>query len=373
MKYLITILLFLSCNKPMQQDIPVSGVLPDAPNNAQVLISEGFIKPTSSTTFALRGKPLKGDRSAPSVSFLNPTGGTSVGGSVLISILATDNVGVTATSISINGIKVASGTSYQWNTAGYESGLHTITATASDAAGNTRSISISVTINAIIVDPPPNPSTEVSLKMPPVANQGSEGTCVAFSVGYAARSADWYYRTGATSYSFTTNVFSPEHLYNQVKFEEGCLSGTAMQIALDYIIANGIVTYASMPYTSGDCSLQPTAAQIAEATTYKISGYNKIYTTDRAMIRSMINGNKPVIISIAGDQSFITAKTGFVWRVYSGSGYIAHSVVICGYDDSKNAWKIMNSFGTGWGDAGYSWIDYDFFPTRTGTWCYTIM
>jgi hypothetical protein len=39
-------------------------------------------------------------------------------------------------------------------------------------------------------------------------------------------------------------------------------------------------------------------------------------------------------------------------------------MVIAGYDDSKGpngAFRIINSWGTGWGGSGYAWIDYNFF------------
>jgi hypothetical protein len=367
--FIIFLLLLASCSKGVQevQEQRMGGLIEDKPNNVPVLVSKGFINPPS---IALRGKPVKGDKSTPTVSFISPANGASVTGTVTISFSATDNIGVVSTSLSINGLPVSSGTSFQWNTTGLPSGLYVITATATDAVGLSTSVSITVTINTIIVTPPPA-STEVSLDMPPVGNQGSEGSCVAFAVGYAARSVDWYYRTGATTYSYSANVFSPEHLYNQVKFWD-CYSGSAMQPALDYIMQNGIITWQSMPYVAGDCSLQPTATQIQEAANYKINGYHKIYTADKAMIKQMIAEKKAVIISIAGDNSFMQAKAGFVWKQYSGSGYINHCVVICGYDDAKNAWKIMNSWSTNWGDAGFSWIDYDFFPTRTGTYCYAI-
>ncbi len=38
---------------------------------------------------------------------------------------------------------------------------------------------------------------------------------------------------------------------------------------------------------------------------------------------------------------------------------IDHGVVICGWDDSKNAWLIKNSWGTTWGEDGYGWVDYN--------------
>ncbi|HKB44417.1 MAG TPA: C1 family peptidase, partial [Chitinophagaceae bacterium] len=279
-------------------------------------------------------------------------------------------------SINIDNTVVSTSNSYSLNTANYAAGYHTIKATALDAAGNQGSSSITVLVNVTVVPPPPA-INGVSLVMPTPGNQGGEGCCIAFSVGYAARSAEQYYRTNAGSYSNSTNIFSPEFLYNQVKFGSDCGSGTSMQTALDFIVANGICSYQSMPYSgTNGCSLLPTTTQLSEALNYKISTYSKISILDRTAIKAMISQHHPVIITILADNSFVNATTGFVWKTFSGSGNLPHSVAICGYDDSKNAYKIMNSWGTTWGDSGFSWIDYDFFETGGHTagngYCYVI-
>jgi hypothetical protein len=318
-----------------------------------------------------------GDITAPVVSISSPGDGTSYDANTTISInsAASDNVGISSLSLSIDGTVVSTSTSssfsYAWNTGTAGSGVHSITATAKDAAGNQSVKSVSVTINTVVIEP--TPVSGIRLNMPPVLNQGSEGSCVAFAIGYAARSAEQFYRTGASSYSNSINTFSPEFLYNQIKFSTDCNSGAAMQTALDFIKLNGICTYQSMPYSSTNgCSLLPSLTQSTEALNFKIATYAKLYCTDKAAIKSMIAQNHPVIINVIADNSFIAAKPGFIWKSYSGSGSLAHCIVICGYDDAKNAYLVMNSWGTGWGDAGYSWIDYDFFITRTGTYCYAI-
>jgi hypothetical protein len=303
-----------------------------------------------------------GDIISPTVSFITPANQSSVTGTVNVSVNANDNVGVSSVIISIDNIVVSSSTSYSWNTSNFSAGNHTIKAVVKDAAGNQGSSSVIVMINTIIVQPPP--ASGVQLVMPPVGNQGGEGSCVAFGIGYAARSAEQYYRTNAVSYSNTTNVFSPEFLYNQVKFGSDCGSGTSMQTALDFIMAKGICSYQSMPYSSTNgCSLLPTTTQSSEALNYKISTYSKISILDRTAIKAMISQRHPVIITILADNSFVSARTGFIWKTFSGSGNLPHCIVICGYDDSKNAYKVMNSWGTTWGDAGFSWIDYNFFET----------
>jgi cathepsin L len=39
-------------------------------------------------------------------------------------------------------------------------------------------------------------------------------------------------------------------------------------------------------------------------------------------------------------------------------GRVNHAIVIVGWDDSKNAYLIKNSWGKDWGLNGYAWVDY---------------
>ena len=134
---------------------------------------------------------------APTVNILSPANQASVSGTVTISMSATDNVAVTFVNLSINNTVVSTTTSYSWNTSNLASGPYTITATAKDAAGNQGNKSITVTVNTVVVPPPPPPpASGVHITMPPVGNQGSEGACVPFAIGYAARSAVKYYQIG---------------------------------------------------------------------------------------------------------------------------------------------------------------------------------
>jgi C1A family cysteine protease len=41
-----------------------------------------------------------------------------------------------------------------------------------------------------------------------------------------------------------------------------------------------------------------------------------------------------------------------------------HAVMAIGYDDSKQMFKIRNSWGTRWGQAGHFWMPYDFITDR---------
>jgi|GEM_PF-2266183 len=222
-----------------------------------------------------------------------------------------------------------------------------------------------------VVLPPTSLPASYQLNMPPVGHQGSEGSCVAWATSYA-RACEEFYRTKAASYSQSTNVFSPEFIYNQTKIAEDCGSGTAFTLTLNLLVNKGVCSWQTMPYDIyNGCSLLPTPLQDTEASNYRIAIYSKVVETDRQAIKNMISNNHPVMIDVTIDGNFKSAFPGFIWNSYSGySGN--HSVVICGYDDAKNAYKVINSWGTAWGDAGYTWIDYDFFPTVSSNYVYVI-
>lgn len=55
---------------------------------------------------------------------------------------------------------------------------------------------------------------------------------------------------------------------------------------------------------------------------------------------------------------YFTAYKSGVFNEGSNTGTSNHAVNIVGWDNSKRAWLIRNSWGTGWGDQGYMWIEW---------------
>ena len=107
----------------------------------------------------------------------------------------------------------------------------------------------------------------------------------------------------------------------------------------------------------------PTSQQSTEALNYKIASYSKVYTSDITALKSLLASHRALLTSFSIDDNFKYAQPGYIWKGYAGTPSLVHAVAICGYDDSKNAFKIINSWGPSWGDQGYLWIDYDFFKT----------
>ncbi|MBP9836566.1 MAG: hypothetical protein KBC78_01895, partial [Candidatus Pacebacteria bacterium] len=99
------------------------------------------------------------DTTAPSVMINNPVNNSEVSDTVVVTVDATDNVGVSEVEILINGVPhgsvdTTSPYSFVWDTKSVTSGAYTITAIARDVAGNERESSVvNVTVNNVVVPP----------------------------------------------------------------------------------------------------------------------------------------------------------------------------------------------------------------------------
>lgn len=107
------------------------------------------------------------DTTAPTVSITSPAGGSTVSGTALVDVSATDNVGVSRVELRVNGTTVATDTAapfqFGWDTTKLANGTASVVAHAFDAAGNTKaSTTLSVNVaNGVAVDATP-PSVVIS-------------------------------------------------------------------------------------------------------------------------------------------------------------------------------------------------------------------
>ena len=108
---------------------------------------------TSSVTVSVVTPPS--DTTAPTVSITSPASGATVSGSVALAATASDNVGVTRVEFYADGTLVGTDASSPyagtWNATSATPGSHTIQARAYDAAGNTTtsSVTVSVTVPSV--------------------------------------------------------------------------------------------------------------------------------------------------------------------------------------------------------------------------------
>ena len=124
------------------------------------------------------------DTTAPTVSITSPASGATVSGSVALAATASDNVGVVRVEFYADGNLVGADTSspytVTWNASLAVPGSHTIQARAYDAAGNTTTSSVTVTV------PVPTDTTAPTVSITSPAS----GATVSGSVALAATASD---------------------------------------------------------------------------------------------------------------------------------------------------------------------------------------
>jgi hypothetical protein len=82
-------------------------------------------------------------------------------------------------------------------------------------------------------------------------------------------------------------------------------------------------------------------------------------------VKAALAQRKPVVAGIRLFENFRHLNgTNPVYNSASGAEIGGHAVTIVGYDDNRygGAFKFINSWTTNWGDNGFFWIPYNFYP-----------
>ena len=126
------------------------------------------------------------DATPPTVAMTAPAAGATVSGTAVVSVAASDNVGVVKVDLYVDGVYYVTDTtspySFAWDTTALPNGAHSLQAVASDAAGNGASTApISVTVANT---PPDTTAPTVSISSP------TAGATVSGTITVAANAAD---------------------------------------------------------------------------------------------------------------------------------------------------------------------------------------
>ncbi len=117
-----------------------------------------------------------------------------------------------------------------------------------------------------------------------------------------------------------------------------------------------------MPYTSGatgqDIACRATCPDASQRS-FKISGSStptRGSQNIQAVKQALQQG--PVVTTLTVYADFM-AYAGGVYKHTDGDYMGGHAISIVGYDDSKNAFIIRNSWSEEWGDKGFGYVAYD--------------
>jgi cathepsin L len=126
--------------------------------------------------------------------------------------------------------------------------------------------------------------------------------------------------------------------------------------AYQYLIDKGSAKEADYPYlaTKGTCKTGVQRPYKAAKWGY-VDGNVEIPSV--AAIKKALCDYGPLGVAVAVTSAFQAYKSGVFNE--GSTAQVNHGVTLVGWDDSKQAWRIKNSWGPGWGESGFMWIAYN--------------
>lgn len=182
----------------------------------------------------------------------------------------------------------------------------------------------------------------------PIKNQGQCGSCWAFGTTATLESA----------IKIANNLPDNIDLSEQVVVScsnAGSCNGGYSSTASSFIQTTGVPPESYYPYTAqnGTCSTTKAGWQTAA---YKISSFKSVASTVTDM-KNALNTTGPIVTSFNIYSDFYYYRSG-VYQYATGTYQGGHIVSIVGYDDANQCFIVKNSWGTGWGEAGFFRIGY---------------
>ncbi len=228
-------------------------------------------------------------------------------------------------------------------------------------------------------------SVDLSAQIPPVGNQGNQGSCTAWATSYYYQS--WSEKQEHTDWNLanTWYQFSPSFMYNQIN--GGVDQGSSFYDAFSLLENTGDVDIAEMPYNQYNWTAQPTASQLQAAAPYRInSNWSSFWDqwhdgpfsppNDISGAKTWLASGKILVMGIPIYYDFPSFSGNPSSAYYDYNGYSSsaggHAVCIVGYNDNINpggsdadhrgGFLMVNSWGANWNGAshGFVYLSYDF-------------
>jgi PKD repeat protein/C1A family cysteine protease len=225
---------------------------------------------------------------------------------------------------------------------------------------------------------------------PPIRNQGSFNSCVPFATSYYQLTNNVALAMGrwTKKSSDNTNKFSPKWAYNMLN--QGIDAGTTFYDNYQLLEKHGSVPWSRFPYDSYFRGWDLSGSDWVAALSYRTTQVQATGSLDTdaglaAAKQLLTNGYVLTFGTYIGSWQFMNSKNdpattlddpyvGKAVAYWVNGSAVSHAVTIVGYDDDiwidinnngvvdlgeKGALRIANSWGTGWREAGFTWLAYD--------------
>jgi C1A family cysteine protease len=181
----------------------------------------------------------------------------------------------------------------------------------------------------------------------PVKNQGSCGSCWAFAVT-AALESQVMISTGGAGLNLSEQILVSCS-------GAGSCSGGYPSSASTFITNVGLPVDSCFPYTATNNTCSSACANW-QSNTDMVNGWHSVSSSVDA-IKGAVYTYGPVLATMQVYNDFYSYRSG-VYSYTTGSYLGAHAVLVVGYDDVNQCFIVKNSWGTGWGEAGFFQIAY---------------
>ena len=203
-------------------------------------------------------------------------------------------------------------------------------------------------------------SADLSAWLPGVGHQGTQSSCTAWATTYYMRS---YYVNRDGGNTGRSQSLSPAFVYNQLAPPgTGCSEGLYIRRALDFLKSRGAPPMESFPYAMSSCAAVPSQSVDQQAGNFRIRDWKRLDRGKLDDVKGEVAAGNPVVIAMLLPPSFVAHKGSAPYDDITPS-QDAHAMTVVGYDDNRRAFRLINSWGVGWGDRGYAWISYRAFQS----------
>jgi C1A family cysteine protease len=202
-------------------------------------------------------------------------------------------------------------------------------------------------------------SWDMESKMPVIYDQGALGSCTANAAGALAEYLLKRWNKPDFMPCRLAIYYWERVLENTVNEDSGASIADSIQV----MVTNGVPHETLWTYSIPTFRNPPSAAVRADGLLHKVSGQVSL-PQDLNHMKAALASNWPVLFGFTVYQSFesnAVATTGIVPMPKPGERVLGgHAVMLVGYDDAKQMFKVRNSWGTGWGQRGYFWMPYQY-------------
>ena len=202
------------------------------------------------------------------------------------------------------------------------------------------------------------PKADLRPGCPPVYDQGQLGSCTANAIG------------GAIQFARTKQHLLPDWVpsrlfiyYNERVIERTVSqdSGAQLRDGIKSVAKLGVCDETLWPYDVAQFATKPPATAYRAALGAVASSYARVARTLNQMKGCLASGY-PFVFGFSVYDAFESdevAQTGTLNMPASAEKLLGgHAVLAVGYDDPSQRFIVRNSWGSGWGQAGYFTIPY---------------